>query len=67
MAKKETPVKTVAYTAMSIVPVSIKESVVIEINMTEDDEVIDVKRSEPSENFMAIYNQKRRAAELWTK
>lgn len=56
-----------AYVAMSIVPVSMKEAVVIEINMTEDDQVIDVKKSEPCETFMAIYNQKRRAAELWTK
>lgn len=67
--KPTTPAKavpTTAYTAMAIVQVNMKESVIIEINMTDDDKVIDIKKSEPCEPFMAIYNQKRRAAELWS-
>ena len=57
--------QSVAYTAMSIVPTDNGSFIIVELGIDKNDKVVSVTRSEPKPFFMAVHDQKRRAAELW--
>ena len=66
MKVKSPPEKgPVAYTALSIQP-SGSQYVIVEIDLDASDNILSVKRSEPGAWFYIAYQQKRRAAQLWT-
>ena len=66
MKVKASPEKgPVAYTALSIQP-SGNLYVIVEIELDASDNILSVKRSEPGAWFYIAYQQKRRAAQLWT-
>lgn len=72
MAKKPSltspDVSQVAYVAFAIEKSKEKpyEYVLIQLDMGEDDVPITITRSKPMQFFMAVYEQKQRAATLWT-
>ena len=72
MAKKPSltspDVSQVAYVAFAIekskdVPY---EYILIQLDMAEDDTVLNITKSKPMQFFMAVYEQKQKAAQLWT-
>jgi hypothetical protein len=72
MAKKPSltslDVSQVAYVAFAIEKSKDKpyEYVLIQLDMDAEDNVVLVTRSKPMQFFMAVYEQKQKAATLWT-
>jgi hypothetical protein len=64
----QTSPKSVAYTAFAIRKSTEKphEYTLIQLDMDNEDNVVNRTESKPMQFFMAVYEQKQRAATLWT-